>query len=73
MAKQWIKNCHTRYKNLVAMGVYERDVRPFAASRKGPWAMSNMKPLKVAMPNRFFEGQGLFNLSNQHRLVGKAS
>ena len=73
MAKQWIKNCHTRYKNLVAMGVYERDVRPFAASRKGPWAMSNMKPLKVAMPNRFFEERGLFNLSNQHRLVGKSS
>ena len=35
--------------------------------------MSNMKPLKVAMPNRFFEQQGLFTLLNQHRLVGKAS
>jgi len=73
MAKQWIKNCHTRYKNLVAMGVYEKDARPFAASRKGPWAMSNMKPMKVAMPNRFFETHGLFSLSNQHRLVGKTS
>ena len=73
MAKQWIRNCHTRYKNLVAMGVYESDVRPFAASRKGPWAMSNMKPMKVAMPNRFFEELGLLSLSNQHRLVGKAS
>ncbi len=73
MAKQWIRNCHTRYKNLVAMGVYEQDVRPFAASRKGPWAMSNMKPMKVAMPNRFFEERGLLSLSNQHRLVGKAS
>jgi RNA-directed DNA polymerase len=73
MAKQWINNSHTRYKNLVAMGVYEKDVRPFAASRKGPWAMSNMKPMKVAMPNRFFEQRGLFSLSNQHRPVGKAS
>ena len=73
MAKQWIGNCHTRYKNLVAMGVYEKDARPFAASRKGPWAMSNMKPLKVATPNRFFEQRGLLSLSNQHRLVGKAS
>jgi RNA-directed DNA polymerase len=73
MAKQWIKNCHTRYKNLMAMGVYEKDVRPFAASRKGPWAMSNMKPMKVAMPNRFFEQRGLFSLSSQHRLVGKTS
>lgn len=73
MAKQWIKNCHTRYRNLVAMGVYERDVRPFAASRKGPWAMSNMKPLKVATPNRYFEERGLFSLLAQHRLVGKTS
>jgi RNA-directed DNA polymerase len=73
MAKQWIKNCHTRYKNLVAMGVTGKDVRFFAASRKGPWAMSNMKPMKVAMPNRFFEELGLLSLSNQHRLVGKTS
>ena len=73
MAKQWIRNCHTRYKNLVAMGVYENDVRPFAASRKGPWAMSNMKPMKVAMPNRFFEELGLLSLSKQHRLAGKTS
>jgi group II intron reverse transcriptase/maturase len=73
MAKQWIRNCHTRYKNLVAMGVSGRDVLLFAASRKGPWAMSNMKPMKVATPNRFFEKLGLLSLSNQHRLVGKAS
>jgi len=69
MTKQWIKNCHTRY----AMGVYEQDVRPFAASRKGPWAMSNTKPMKVAMPNRFFDEHGLFSLSKQHRFVGKTS
>lgn len=73
MAKQWIKNCHTRYKNLMVMGVRGKDVASFAASRKGPWAMSNMKPMKVAMPNRFFEEHGLLSLSNQHRLVGKAS
>ena len=73
MAKQWIRNCHTRYKNLTAMGVHGKDVASFAASRKGPWAMSNMKPMKVAMPNRFFQELGLFSLSNQHRLVGKTS
>jgi hypothetical protein len=73
MARQWIKNCHTRYKNLVARGVYEQDVRPFVVSRKGPWAMSNMKPIKVAMPNRFFDEHGLFSLSKQHRFVGKTS
>lgn len=32
-----------------------------------------MKPMKVAMPERFVEEFGLVSLSNQHRLVGKAS
>jgi group II intron reverse transcriptase/maturase len=73
MAKQWIQHAHTRYKNLVAMGVYDENARSVAASRKGPWAMSNMKPLKVAMPTRFFEQRGLFSLLNQHKLVGKTS
>jgi RNA-directed DNA polymerase len=73
MAKQWIRNCHTRYKNLVALGVYAKNAASFAVSRRGPWAMSNMKSMKVAMPNRFFEERGLLSLSNQHRLVGKAS
>ena len=36
MAKQWINNCHTRYKNLVAMGVYDENARLVAGSRKGP-------------------------------------
>jgi RNA-directed DNA polymerase len=73
IAKQWMQHAHTRYKNLVAMGVYDENARSVAASRKGPWAMSNMKPLKVAMPTRFFEQQGLFSLLNQHKLVGKNS
>jgi hypothetical protein len=50
MVKRWIKNCHTRYKRLIAMGVGVKDALAMAASRKGPWALSNAKPIKVAMP-----------------------
>jgi hypothetical protein len=44
-----------------------------AASRKGPWAMSNMKPLKIATSNSFFAQQGFFGLFDQHRALGKAT
>jgi hypothetical protein len=33
-----------------------------AASRRGPWALSNTKPVKMATPNRFFAERGLFDL-----------
>lgn len=54
MVKQWIKNCHTRYKNLIHLGVGKDQARIAAGSHKGPWALSNMKPLKIALSNRFF-------------------
>ena len=38
-------------------------------SRKGPWALSNRKPIKVAMPNQFFAEQGLLGLFQQHDAV----
>jgi RNA-directed DNA polymerase len=60
--KQWIKQCHTRYQGLRALGVSDWGARPVAASRHGPWVMSNMKPVKVAMPNRFFAERGLLSL-----------
>ena len=64
--KQWIKNCHTRYKGLRALGVSHTSARPVAGSHKGPWAMSNMKPVKVAMPNRFFTDLGLLSLLDHY-------
>jgi RNA-directed DNA polymerase len=60
--KQWIKQCHTRYQGLRALGVSDWGARPVAASRHGPWVLSNMKPVKVAMPNRFFAERGLLSL-----------
>ena len=72
MVKRWINNCHTRLKNLVRLGVNEYQARMVAASRKGPWAMSNMKPLKIALSNRFFSGKGFSGLLNQYQALGKA-
>ncbi len=69
MVKRWIKSCHTRYKRLVAMGVNVKDALAMAGSRKGPWALSNAKPLKVAMPNQFFAKQGLLSLLHQYGTV----
>jgi len=72
VAKQWINNCHTRYKNLMRLGVNDEQARMVAASRKGPWALSNMKPLKIALSNRFLAGKGFSGLLNQHQALGKA-
>lgn len=64
--KQWINSSHARYKGLRSMGVCDRDARSVAASRKGPWALSNLKPAKVAMPNRFFADRGFLSLLNRY-------
>jgi RNA-directed DNA polymerase len=70
--KKWINNSHTRYKGLMALGVSDKNAGPVAASRKGPWAISNMKPVKVAMPNRFFADRGLLCLLDHHAKLVKA-
>lgn len=72
MVKRWINNCHTRFKNLVRLGVNEYQARMVAASRKGPWAMSNMKPLKVAVSNGYLARRGFSGLLDQYQSLGKA-
>ncbi len=62
MMKQWIKNSHTRYQRLRSLGVSAQGAGGIAASRKGPWVLSNTKPLKVALSNRFFAEKGLIFL-----------
>jgi hypothetical protein len=73
MVKRWINNCHTRYRNLVRLGVNGLQARVAAASHKGPWVMSNMKPLKIAMSNRFFTEHWFRGLFDQYRALGKAT
>jgi len=69
--KQWIQNCYIRYKGLRSLGVNDKGARCIAISRKGPWALSNMKPVRVAMPNRFFAERGLLFLLNHYGSLAK--
>lgn len=69
--KRWINNCHTRYKGLRALGVSDKNTRPVIAYRKGPWAMSNMKHVKVAVPNRFFAEIGILFLFDYYESLVK--
>lgn len=72
MVKRWINNCHTRFKRLVALGVSPINAKRIAVSRKGPWALSNMKHVQVAMPNRFFAEQGFLGLLDRYETLRKA-
>ena len=67
MMRQWIKNCHTRYQRLRSLGVSGKGACGIAVSRKGPWALSNAKPVKVALSNRFFAEKGLFFLFDHYK------
>jgi len=67
VAKQWIRSCKTRFRGLHELGVDPKQAALAAISRKGPWAMSNMKAFKLAMPNKFFADRGLLALSGYGR------
>jgi len=70
--KKSINNSHTRYKGLMALGASATNAAPVAASRKGPRAISNMKPVKVATPNCFFAEGGLICLFDYHANLVKS-
>jgi len=67
MAKQWFKSCKARFRGLHELGVDPKQAAITAVTRRGPWAMSNMKAFKVAMPNTFFAERGLLTLSGHGR------
>ncbi len=68
---QWIKKCSARYKGLRNLGVSDKSALSVAFSRKGPWVISNMKPVKVAMPNSFFAERGLLSLASHYESLSK--
>jgi len=68
---QWIKKCSARYKGLRNLGVSEKSALSVAFSRKGPWVISNLKPVKVAMPNSFFAERGLLSLARHYESLSK--
>jgi RNA-directed DNA polymerase len=67
VAKQWIKSCKARFRGLHGLGVDAKQAAIVALSRRGPWAMSNMKAFKVAMPNKYFADRGFLTLSGYGR------
>ncbi|MFZ2052847.1 MAG: group II intron reverse transcriptase/maturase [Candidatus Aminicenantales bacterium] len=67
VAKQWFKSCKARFRGLHGLGAGPKQAAITAVTRKGPWAMSNLKAFKVAMPNKFFAERGLLTLSGYGR------
>jgi RNA-directed DNA polymerase len=51
--KEW-KRPHTRYRNLRALGIPDRDARSWAASQKGYWRVAGSWPLQTALPNAYW-------------------
>jgi len=51
--KEW-KRPQTRYRNLRALGIPDRDARSWAASQKGYWRIAGSWPLQTALPNAYW-------------------
>lgn len=51
--KQW-KNPRTRVRELKKGGIYNRQAVTTGNSRKGPWRMSKVKWVIIALQNRYF-------------------
>ncbi len=66
--KQW-KNCKTRFKNLLKLGVHEETARSNAWSRKSYWRMSNTMVINRALSNKRLEKRGLIQIEEYFRKV----
>lgn len=60
--KQW-KNRRTRIRNLKKRGIPHDIAVRVGCSRKGPWRMSRVKWVVMALPNAYFKSLGLYLLS----------
>jgi RNA-directed DNA polymerase len=56
--KQW-KNRRTRVSQLMKRNVYRIQALTTGCSRKGPWPMSKVKWVNIALPDAFFTSLGL--------------
>ena len=65
--KEW-KRAPTRYRNLRALGISDRDARSWAASQKGYWRIAGSWPLQRALPNAYWhESLGLKGFLDPYR------
>ena len=60
--KQW-KNRRTRIRELKKRGISHAYAVRAGCSRKGPWRMSRVKWVVMALPNAYFKSLGLYLLS----------
>jgi RNA-directed DNA polymerase len=56
--KQW-KNRRTRVRELLKRGVFRRYALTTGCARKGPWRMSKVKWVQIALPDAYFTSLGL--------------
>ena len=65
--KEW-KRPQTRYRNLRALGIPDRDARSWAASQKGYWRVAGFWPLQTALPNAYWHRtMGLKGFTDPYR------
>ena len=65
--KEW-KRPQTRYRNLRALGIPDRDARCWAASQKGYWRVAGSWPLQRALPNAYWhKTMGLKGFTEPYR------
>jgi group II intron reverse transcriptase/maturase len=65
--KEW-KRPQTRYRNLRALGIPDRDARSWAASQKGYWRVAGSWPLQRALPNAYWhKTMGLKGFADPYR------
>jgi len=65
--KEW-KRPQTRYRNLRALGITDRDARSWAASQKGYWRVAGSWPLQTALPNAYWhKTMGLQGFTEPYR------
>lgn len=68
--KEW-KRWTTKRRNLVAAGIPDDKARQWAASSKGYWRVAGSAPLQRAMPNSYWDDQGLRGFNHYwHRRRG---
>ena len=64
--KEW-KRYHNRRRNLRTLGIPERSAREWAGSRKGCWRVAGSWILTRALPNAYWQQQGLQGFSDPYR------
>jgi RNA-directed DNA polymerase len=69
--KEW-KRRRARWRNLRALGIPDWQARQWAASGRGPWRIAGSVVLQRALPNAYWERQGLLGFSGPYRQLRDA-